>query len=232
MANEQQAPVSASEANKIMYFYKRIQHESPESKIHILGLQGATSGTNTKAVQKTQSKQGNLNTYGVMTQQRTVDVIQQKPQPGHVDVIDDLRNAQNKDEEIGLWRVDFNQVAGTKPNRTVVAAFSKAMVTNVPSQEALAGAPAANIPFQVDGEEQAYNVNEDKYVLPENSFEDGVFDQVTKFYGFSLGTDLGVDDSGKAVDNTKDDSALTARDRITQEDITPASTASTPGNEK
>src|SRR5699024_10550474 len=45
VSNKFKAEVRGRDADNIIYLYKRIKHEPLANKIHILGLQGATSGT-------------------------------------------------------------------------------------------------------------------------------------------------------------------------------------------
>lgn len=61
-------------ADKILYAFK-LGSEPLTNKIHILGLQGATSGTNTKTLQSTATKTITLKMLGSANQQRVVDVI-------------------------------------------------------------------------------------------------------------------------------------------------------------
>lgn len=52
--------VGSRSADKVMYYYKLIKHEKTGIPCHILGTQGATSGTNTKTLGTTATKQFNI----------------------------------------------------------------------------------------------------------------------------------------------------------------------------
>ncbi|APX72084.1 hypothetical protein M5C72_02765 [Companilactobacillus allii] len=213
------ATASGRDADKILYFYKRIEHEPKSNTIHILGLQGATSGTNTKTAQSTATKTATIKGIGAANQQRTVDTIFQNPKENEKDLYWDLYAAWEKGEKMGLWRVDFNTVHGTKPNRKVQAQFSQAYLPNLPNTEALAGTATSNLQFEVDGLERALNTDENAFELDEVDFDDGVFDSVNKLYNFSHGIDLGVDENGNVVDETLDDDSIMVQNTTTGEDV-------------
>lgn len=213
------ASASGRDADKILYFYKRIQHEPLANKLHILGLQGATSGTNTKTAQSTATKTSTIKGVGAANQQRTVDTIFQDPKVNEKDLYWDLYAGWDKGEKFGLWRVDFNTVHGKKPNRRVQAQYSQAYLPNMPNTEALAGTVTSNLQFEVDGSERALNSDENAFELFESDFEDGVFDNVTKLYNFAHADQVGIDDDGNVVDNTEDDETIQVQDTTTGADV-------------
>jgi len=213
------ATTSGRDADKIIYFFKRIMHEPTANKIHILGLQGATSGTNTKTAQSTALKTVTLKGVGAANQQRTVDTVFQNPSENKKDLYWDLHSAWEKGEKVGLWRVDFNTIHGEKPHRKVQAQFSQSYLPNLPNTEALAGTVTSNLQFEVDGMERAVNSDENAFELDEEDFDDGVFDSINKLYNFSHGTDLGVDEDGNVVDNTVDDETILVQDTTTGKDV-------------
>ncbi|ERL63764.1 phage tail tube protein [Schleiferilactobacillus shenzhenensis] len=179
------------DADKILYFWKRIQKYPRTKKIRILGLMGATSGTNTRNLSSTQTKTVTLKGVGSINQQRVVDVIFAKGQED----FREFKQAWQGGELIGLWRVDFNTVTGTKPNRTVQAEYSECYIPNLPVTEALGGIETSNITFEVNG--QAVDTLADGVTpatLNESDFEDGQFDIANQFYGFKHGQDIGAED--------------------------------------
>lgn len=220
---------SGRDADKILYFYKRIEYEPLKNKIHMLGLQGATSGTNTKAAQSTATKTATLKGVGAPNQQRTVDTIFQNPKANKKDLYWDLYSGWEKGEKFGLWRADFNTVHGKKPNRRVQAQYSQVYLPNMPNTEALAGTVTSNLQFEVDGSERALNSDENAFELFESDFEDGVFDNVTKLYNFAHANDVGTDDDGNVVDNTIDDDKIVAQSTVTGEDVNGPSWTSADG---
>lgn len=206
------------DADKIIYLYKRFMHEPLANKAHILGQQGATSGTNTRAVQSTATKRGTAKGVGAINQQRTVDVIFDDPAKNGKDLYWDLYAAWQKGELIGLWRVDLNTLHGTKPNRKVQAQFSQSYVPNLPNTEALGGIVTSNLQFEVNGVERAINSDENAFELDESDFEDGVLDDLDKYYNWAHPSDIGTE-SGETVDKTVDDDAIEVQDTSTGEDV-------------
>lgn len=206
------------DADKIIYLYKRFMHEPVANKAHILGQQGATSGTNTRNVQSTATKRGTAKGVGAINQQRTVDVIFDDPANNGKDLYWDLYAAWQKGELIGLWRVDLNTLHGTKPNRKVQAQFSQSYVPNLPNTEALGGIVTSNLQFEVNGVERAINSDENAFELDESDFEDGVLDDLDKYYNWAHPSDIGTE-NGKTVDNTADDETITVQDTTTGEDV-------------
>lgn len=108
---------------------------------------------------------------------------------------------------------------GTKPHRKIQAQFSQSFVPNLPNTEALGGTMTSNLQFEVNGMERAINSDENAFELDEEDLDDGILDDLAKFYNFSHGTDLGVDDNGDFVDNTVDDDAIEVQDTTTGEDV-------------
>jgi len=206
------------DADKIIYLYKRFMHEPVANKAHILGQQGATSGTNTRAVQSTATKRGTAKGVGAINQQRTVDVIFDDPANNGKDLYWDLYAAWEKGELIGLWRVDLNTLHGTKPNRKVQAQFSQSYVPNLPNTEALGGIVTSNLQFEVNGVERAINSDENAFELDESDLDDGVLDDLDKYYNWAHPSDIGTE-NGDVVDNTADDETITVQDTTTGEDV-------------
>lgn len=207
--------VSGRAANKIIYFYKRIDHEPTANKMHILGLQGATSTTHQRTLSNTATKTANIKGVGSANEQFVVDVIFQDPKGEATDLWKDLYMTWEKQERIAVWRVDFNTVTGTAPSRKVRAAYAQCYIANLPSTEALGATMNANITFEVNGIMRAYDNNENAYHLNESDLPAGVFDDITKFYNFSHGNDIGTD-GGVFHDGTKDDSKTGEADQFNE----------------
>ncbi|MBA1393291.1 hypothetical protein EQ500_05345 [Lactobacillus sp. XV13L] len=206
------------DADKFIYLYKRIQHDPVNQKMRVLGLQGATSGTNSNTLQSQATKTANIKGVGSSNQQRVVDVIWQSPVKGVLDLYWDLYAAWEKKELIGLWRVDLNTVRGKKPDRTVEAEYGQCYMPQLPTTEALGGTASSNITFEVNGMTRAINNQERPFVLLEKYLPDGFFDAVSKFINFSYGVDIGMEDD-EFTDKTVDDDTIPTRDPITGEDV-------------
>lgn len=211
--------VKGRDADKIVYFYKRIEHEPITNRAHILGLQGATSGTNTKTLQSTATKTANIKGLGSTNQQRTVDTIFDQPQKNKKDLYWDLHSAWEKGELFGLWRADLNTIHGTKPNRKFQAQYSECYLPNLPMTEALGGTVTSNLQFEVNGEERAINSDENAFELNEQDVDEGALDNLSKFYNYAHPGEVGTDENGEFVDNTVDDDTIEVQDTTTGEDV-------------
>jgi len=211
------------EADKIFYGFKRIMSWPVAAKIQLLGMQGATSATNTRTSQATQLKNGTLKGAGAPNQQRTVDCIYPKETNGF-DLHAEIRQIWDNNERFGLWRIDFGSMHGKKPNRKVRAQYSHAILPALPYTEALGGFLTSNLAIEVEGMERDFNDDGNWFELPESSFEPGTFDKMNKFYNYSLGTDQGTDEDGNFVDNTVDDETLFVNKKGTTEDVPGPST--------
>lgn len=181
--------VEAQSADKVLYFWQPIEKYEKQGKvdkkIEMLGLQGATSTTNTKNITTTQTKTAAIKTVGQTNQQRVVEVIFDKEQ----DLYYQFHDIWSKEERIGLWRVDMNFVSGNKPNRKVVAEYTECLIPNLPTAEALAGVLQSNITFEVQGESRTVDEYGKPFTLNEDDFENPkVLDDAMKFfYKFSHG---------------------------------------------
>lgn len=206
------------ETDKIFYAFKRVHAWPVNAKIQLLGMQGATSATNTRTSQATQTKSGVLKGIGAPNQQRTVDCIYPKASNGF-DLYAEIRQIWDNGEGFDVWRIDFGSMHGKKPNRKVRAQYSQAVLPALPYTEALGGFLTSNLVIEVNGMERDFNDDGNWFELPESSFVPGTFDKMNKFYDYSLGTERGVDEDGNFVDNTVDDQTLFANKKGTTEDV-------------
>lgn len=175
------------DSNKILYFYK-LSSDGKDAKARLLGLQGATSGANTKQLQSTQLKQGTIKMAGSKNQQRTVAAYFQVNDP----VYDDMKKAwDDEDEIIHLYRVDLNTVTGEAPNRQAQAEYSQCLLPNFPTTEGLSSVLTSSLTLEVNG------VAVDG-IITEDQLEEGSFDQGRKFYDFMKPTEIG----GSVAGNT------------------------------
>lgn len=168
------------DSNKILYYYKLSTWDKAE-KAKILGLQGATSGTNSKQLQTTQTKQGSIKTAGTKNQQRVVAAYYQQDS----DLYKDLKSAWKDDDTIvHLYRVDLNTVSGETGKRTAECEYSQCLLPNLPFTEGLSSALTSSLTFEVNGIAQ-------DGVIGESEFEEGAFDQGRAFYDFMKPTEVG-----------------------------------------
>lgn len=90
--------ISPKFADKFMYFWKR--DSWPKSrKPEVMGLQGASSGTNTRTASNVQTKTVTLKSLGAKTQQRVVNLVYTQ----NDSLYRELNDAWSKGEVIHLW---------------------------------------------------------------------------------------------------------------------------------
>ncbi|MDX3785521.1 hypothetical protein [Lactiplantibacillus plantarum] len=196
--------ISPKFADKFMYFWKR--DSWPKSrKPEVMGLQGASSGTNTRTASNVQTKTVTLKSLGAKTQQRVVNLVYTQ----NDSLYRELNDAWSKGEVIHLWRVDFNTLQGTKPNRSAEAEYSQCLVPQLPITEGIGAITQSNATFEVQGE--AVDDEDGKPArVTEDDLVDGSFDVLDKaLYAFSHGQDVGdnsattnIPDESQPSDNT------------------------------
>ncbi|WP_076634791.1 hypothetical protein [Lactiplantibacillus plantarum] len=193
--------ISPKFADKFMYFYKR--DSWPKSrKPEVMGLQGASSGTNTRTASNVQTKTVTLKSLGAKTQQRVVNLVYTQ----NDSLYRELNDAWSKGEVIHLWRVDFNTLSGTKPNRTAEAEYSQCLVPQLPITEGIGAITQSNTTFEVQGE-AVDDENGKPALINEADLVDGSFDVMSQaLYAFSHGQDVG---DNSATTNIPDESKPT-----------------------
>lgn len=196
--------VSPRSADKVMYYYKLFMHDTG-STCHILGTQGASSGTNTATLGTTQTKTVNIKETGSINQQRVVNVVMTD---GHAltDVARDLYYTWEHHEQMMLYRVDWNTLRTENGKQVVNAEMAVVLISALPETEALNTAISQNVTFEVQGVARRYDEDGHPYTLSQEDFDSGMFSDVMKYYNFAKPSELGVDDSGKLFDKADDDS--------------------------
>ena len=228
MSNEK-TTVEAQSADKVMYYYKA-PWEPISNPCHVLGIQGASSGTNTATLGTTATKQVNVKETGSINQQRVVNVVMTKGGNVKTDVARDLYYIWEHKLTMLLWRVDWNTLR-TKAGGTgqvVNAEFSEVKISSLPETEALNTAVTQNVTFEVTGVARRYDEQGNPFVLEPADFEDGMFSAVVKFYGFTKPTEIGKGTDGNLAttapidDGSKGDASGTVPKDQT---VTPGSSA-------
>ena len=158
--------VKVDAANKYIYFMK-LDDEPLANKAIMIGLQGQTSGTNTRQLQTIQTKTLDLKIAGSVNQQRTVLVYFQ---PGD-GIWDKLYHAWKDQVVIHLFRLDLNEISGDKPKRQVPYEYSQCIIATLPQTETLNGVYQSSVQFEVQGIAQTGTTTEDQY--EENAFDLG-----------------------------------------------------------
>ena len=173
-------------ANKYLYFAK-LDDEPTDAKAWMIGLQGQSSGTNTKTLQTIQTKTVDVKMAGSANQQRTVLAYFQKGDG----LFAKLKHAWQDNIIVHLYRVDMNDIKGDKPNRTAPAEYSQCIIATLPQTETLNSVMQSNVAFEVQGLAQNGTVNE-------NMLEDNAFDLGRALYGYLNPTEVG----GSTAENT------------------------------
>lgn len=196
--------VSPRSADKVMYYYKLFNHDTGNT-CHVLGTQGASSGTNTATLGTTQTKTVNIKETGSINQQRVVNVVMTD---GHAltDVARDLYYTWEHHEQMLLYRVDWNTLRTENGKQVVNAEMSVVIISALPETEALNTAIAQNVTFEVQGIARRYDDDGHPFTLGPEDFDNGMFSDVMKYYNFAKPSEIGVDDSGSLFDKADDDS--------------------------
>ena len=119
--------VKMDAANKYIYFMK-LDDEPKANKARMIGLQGQTSGTNTRQLQTLQTKMYDVKMAGSANQQRTVLAYFQTGDG----LYDALKHAWKDQITVHLYRVDFNQVTGTAPSRQAPVEYAQCIIATLP----------------------------------------------------------------------------------------------------
>ncbi|KRL27321.1 prophage Lp2 protein 45 [Limosilactobacillus frumenti DSM 13145] len=232
MSDDAQKPiVEAQSSDKVMYYYKG-PWEPMSNPCHVLGIQGASSGTNTATLGTTPTKQANIKDTGSINQQRVVNVVMTKGGNILTDVARDLYYIWEHKLTMLLWRVDWNTLRVEDGKQVVNAEFSEVKISALPETEALNTAVAQNVTFEVTGIARRYDENGNPFVLGPEDFDNGMFSDVIKFYGFTKPTQVGADSNGKLTTtaSTNDDNAGDSKGTVPMNQNMTAGSGSAPAS--
>lgn len=226
--NNEKPIVESQSSDKVMYYYKA-PWEPMSNPCHVLGIQGASSGTNTATLGTTQTKQVNIKDTGSINQQRVVNVVMTKGGNIMTDVARDLYYIWEHKLTMLLWRVDWNSVRTENSKQVVNAEFSEVKISALPETEALNTAVAQNVTFEVTGVARRYDEQGNPFVLGPEDFDSGMFSAVMKFYGFTKPTEIGAGSDGELTTNasTNDDSKGDATGTVSMGQTTQAGSSAT-----
>ena len=158
--------VKMDAANKYIYFMK-LDDEPKANKAIMIGLQGQTSGTNTRTLQTIQTKTVDVKMAGAVNQQRTVLVYFQAGDG----IWGKLYHAWKDQIVVHLFRVDMNEVSGEEPNRKAPYEYAQCIIATLPQTETLNSVFQSSIQFEVQGIAQNGVITEDQ--LEEQAFDLG-----------------------------------------------------------
>lgn len=207
MNDDAQKPiVEAQSSDKVMYYYKG-PWEPMSNPCHVLGIQGASSGTNTATLGTTPTKQANIKDTGSINQQRVVNVVMTTGGNILTDVARDLYYIWEHKLTMLLWRVDWNTLRTVNGKQVVNAEFSEVKISALPETEALNTAVTQNVTFEVTGIARRYDEQGNPFTLGPEDFDSGMFSDVIKYYGFTKPSEIGAgaDGSLTTTASTNDD---------------------------
>lgn len=168
-------------ADKILYGIK-FPWDDTATLIQMLGLQAASSTTNTRASSAVNLKQGVVHTSGARTETFVVDSYWTIGDKIH----DGLKKAVEKDVAVGIWRMDFNEATLDASGNisSVPAEFGMAKPNGLPETEAVNNLLHANITYNIDG-------NTQDGVLAVAELDPQLLSDGLKMFDFAHNTDIG-----------------------------------------
>lgn len=176
-------PSSMNLADKIAYGCM-FEWDKPEDKIHLLGLQAATSTTDALASQAVQLKRGPVHAPGANSETFVVDSYWRKKDNY---IVRSIRRCVHEKVRMGIFRLDFNRMAKDPedPNKFVVPGiFGKAYPNGIPNTEAVNNLLHSNITYNIDG-------NSQEGVTRQDEMDPELYQVGLKLYDYAHSTDMG-----------------------------------------
>lgn len=176
-------PNSMNLADKIIYGCK-FPWDKKEDLIHLLGLQAATSTTDSLATSAVNLKGGSVHAPGATTETFVVDSYWRK---GDTYIQRSLRRCVHEKVHVGIYRFDFNQMFKDPkdPSKFIVRGlYGQAYPNGVPQTEAVNNLLHSNITYNIDGEAQ-------EGVTGQDEMEPALYQIGLKLYTYARNTDIG-----------------------------------------
>ena len=173
------AELDVESADKIVYGIK-FPWDKPTDLIRMLGVQAATSTTNTRTVTSVNTKKGVLHASGSKSETFVVDSYWLMGSP----LQEMLKRAVDEDVEVGIWRIDLNQVKSSGGKRYFRADFAEATPNGVPETEAVNNLLHSNITYNINGSSQPG-------ILCEDELDPQILEMSIKLFNFAHNTDFG-----------------------------------------
>ena len=173
------AELDVESADKIVYGIK-FPWDKPTDLIRMLGVQAATSTTNTRTVTNVNTKKGVLHASGSKSETFVVDSYWLMGSP----LQEMLKRAVDEDVEVGIWRIDLNQVKSSGGKRYFRADFAEATPNGVPETEAVNNLLHSNITYNINGSSQPG-------ILCEDELDPQILEMSIKLFNFAHNTDFG-----------------------------------------
>ena len=173
------AELDVESADKIVYGIK-FPWDKPTDLIRMLGVQAATSTTNTRTVTNVNTKKGVLHASGSKSETFVVDSYWLMG-----DTLQEmLKRAVDEDVGVGIWRIDLNQVKSSGGKRYFRADFAEATPNGVPETEAVNNLLHSNITYNINGSSQPG-------ILCEDELDPQILEMSIKLFNFAHNTDFG-----------------------------------------
>lgn len=176
---QQDAELDVESADKIVYGIK-FPWDKPTDLIRMLGVQAATSTTNTRTVTNVNTKKGVLHASGSKSETFVVDSYWLMGSP----LQEMLKRAVDEDVEVGIWHIDLNQVKSSGGKRYFRADFAEATPNGVPETEAVNNLLHSNITYNINGSSQPG-------ILCEDELDPQILEMSIKLFNFAHNTDFG-----------------------------------------
>ncbi|MCC4412377.1 phage tail protein [Limosilactobacillus reuteri] len=176
-------PNSMNLADKIVYGCM-FPWDKKDDLIHLLGLQAATSTTDSLATSAVNLKGGTVHAPGATTETFVVDSYWRK---GDTYIQRSLRRCVHEKVHMGIFRFDFNQMVKDPKDPTkfvVPGLYGQAYPNGVPQTEAVNNLLHSNITYNIDGETQ-------EGVTSQDEMEPALYQIGLKLYTYAHNTDMG-----------------------------------------
>lgn len=176
-------PNSMNLADKIVYGCM-FPWDKKDDLIHLLGLQAATSTTDSLATSAVNLKGGTVHAPGATTETFVVDSYWRK---GDTYIQRSLRRCVHEKVHVGIFRFDFNQMIKDPKDPTkfvVPGLYGQAYPNGVPQTEAVNNLLHSNITYNIDGETQ-------EGVTSQDEMEPALYQIGLKLYTYAHNTDMG-----------------------------------------
>lgn len=176
-------PNEMLKADLIIYGIK-FQWDKKDALIHMLGLQAATSTTETMTQTAVNLKQGTVHGPGAVNETFVVD--------SYWRMLDDeifygLKRAVRDKVRVGIFRFDFNKKRDdpANPGKFIVpGTYGMAYPNGVPQTEAVNNLLHSNITYNIDG-------NSQEGVTSQDEMEPMLYQSGLKLYDYAHNTDIG-----------------------------------------
>lgn len=172
-----------SKADLIIYGIK-FPWDKKNDLIKMLGLQAATSTTDTMTQTAVNLKQGTVHGPGAVNETFVVDSYWRKID---ADIFYGLKRAVREKVKVGIWRFDFNEKQDDPANSgsfVVPGTYGMAYPNGVPQTEAVNNLLHSNITYNIEG-------NAQEGVTLQSEMEPMLYQEGLKLYGYAHNTDMG-----------------------------------------